>query len=248
MRLFVLVRHGQSELNAAQRVNGDPSVPVPLTAQGRDEAAARPSARRPRARPLRPHAVRADAGDGGDRPRGRHVPVLVERLLDDIDVGDLEGRTIDDYRTWKRAHTRADAFPGGESLDSAALRYADAYASLLARPERRISSSATRSRSATRSTPPPARTSSTGLRTRSATASPTSSTRTGWLERWRGSGHSRAEVRPAPARSPSPALSRRRSARSACRRTSPGDDEVEDETEPAVDRRLPGQALAACTA
>ena len=66
------------------------------------------------------------------------MPLEVEPLLDDIYVGDLEGKTIDDYRAWKRAHTRADAFPGGESLDDAARRYALAYERLLARPERRI--------------------------------------------------------------------------------------------------------------
>jgi broad specificity phosphatase PhoE len=69
---------------------------------------------------------------------GRSVPMEVEPLLDDIDVGDLEGKTIDDYRAWKREHTRGDAFPGGESLDDAARRYALAYERLLARPERRI--------------------------------------------------------------------------------------------------------------
>ena len=35
-------------------------------------------------------------------------------------------------------HTRRDAFPGGESLDDSARRYADAYERLLARPEQRI--------------------------------------------------------------------------------------------------------------
>ena len=66
------------------------------------------------------------------------MPLEVEPLLDDIDVGELEGETIDDYRAWKREHTRADAFPGGESLDDAARRYADAYERLLARREQRI--------------------------------------------------------------------------------------------------------------
>ena len=66
------------------------------------------------------------------------MPLDVEPLLDDIDVGDLEGKAIDDYRAWKRAHTRGDAFPGGESLDDAARRYALAYERLLARPEQRI--------------------------------------------------------------------------------------------------------------
>jgi broad specificity phosphatase PhoE len=59
-------------------------------------------------------------------------------LLDDIDVGDLEGATIDDYHAWKVAHTRAEPFPGGESLDAAALRYARAFRNLLDRPEQAI--------------------------------------------------------------------------------------------------------------
>ena len=139
MRLFILVRHGQSELNAAQRINGDPSVPVALTEQGRQEAAAL-------AVQLAGIAVDVCIQTRFGRTRqtaeialaGRDVPMEVEPLFDDIDVGELEGRTIEDYRAWKRAHTRADAFPGGESLDAAALRYVDAFERLLARPEQRI--------------------------------------------------------------------------------------------------------------
>jgi probable phosphoglycerate mutase len=139
VRLFILVRHGQSELNVSQRINGDPSVEVKLTEQGKAEAAAL--------------AVQL-AGIGldlclhtrFDRTRRtadlalarRDVPVAVEPLFDDIDVGELEGRSLDDYRAWKHAHTRADAFPGGESLDAAARRYADAFERLLARSEPRI--------------------------------------------------------------------------------------------------------------
>jgi broad specificity phosphatase PhoE len=63
---------------------------------------------------------------------------VVEPLLDDIDVGELDGRTIDDYRDWKREHRRSDAFPGGESLDDAARRYARAYRMLAARREEAI--------------------------------------------------------------------------------------------------------------
>ena len=69
---------------------------------------------------------------------GRDVPFKEEPLLDDIYVGDLEGRTLDDYREWKESHTRADRFPGGESLDDAARRYGRAYRKLLERPEERI--------------------------------------------------------------------------------------------------------------
>ena len=66
------------------------------------------------------------------------MPRLEEPLLDDIDVGELEGRMIEDYRAWKRAHRRDDAFPGGESLDDAARRYARGFQALLARPEERV--------------------------------------------------------------------------------------------------------------
>jgi broad specificity phosphatase PhoE len=139
MRLFVLARHGQSALNVTRRVNGDPSVPVALTEQGEAESALLG---------LELAAVGLDlcvhTRFGRTRQTaeialaGRNVPLEVEPLLDDIAVGDLEGETIDDYRAWKRAHTRTDAFPGGESLDDATRRYARAYERLLARPERRI--------------------------------------------------------------------------------------------------------------
>jgi broad specificity phosphatase PhoE len=66
------------------------------------------------------------------------VPLVEEPLLDDIDVGELEGCTIDEYRAWKRQHARSDRFPGGESLDDAARRYARAFRRLLERPESRI--------------------------------------------------------------------------------------------------------------
>ena len=139
MRLFVLVRHGQSELNLTHHVNGDPEVPVGLTDQGREEAAALHlqlagveldlclHTRFGRTRTTAEIAL-------GDRP----VPLEEEQLLDDIYVGELEGQTIAEYRAWKAEHTRQDTFPGGESLDDAARRYADAYERLLGRPEQRV--------------------------------------------------------------------------------------------------------------
>ena len=139
MRLFVLVRHGQTELNAIHRINGDPSIPVALTEQGEAEASAL-------AVQLAGIPVDVCVHTRFDRTRrtaelalaGRDVPFEVEPLLDDIDVGQLEGSTIHDYRDWKHAHTRAEPFPGGESLDAAALRYAGAFEHLLARPEQRV--------------------------------------------------------------------------------------------------------------
>jgi len=52
-----------------------------------------------------------------------------------VRIGELEGLTLDEYRSWKRAHGHSDPFPGGESLDDAAHRYAAAYDRLLQRDE-----------------------------------------------------------------------------------------------------------------
>lgn len=139
MRLFVITRHGESTLNAQNLVNGDPSVSAPLTEKGHAEAQllGQQIAHVPLdvcihsrfGRTLETAEIAL-----GERP----VPLETEPLLDDIDVGELEGHTLEDYRAWKHDHTRADAFPGGESLDDAARRYAQAFQRLLARPEQMI--------------------------------------------------------------------------------------------------------------
>ena len=139
MPLYVIARHGETTLNHERRINGDPTVPVPLTETGREEAnllgqqvAHIPlelcvHSRFPRTRETARIAL-----------AGRDVPFEEVAALDDIDIGELEGKTIDDYRAWKHDHTRHDAFPGGESLDDAARRYADAYEELLQRPESHV--------------------------------------------------------------------------------------------------------------
>lgn len=138
-RLFILARHGESTLNVEQIVTGDPARDVPLTEKGREES--RRLGVQVRNLPL---DVCVITRFGRTREtaeitlEGRDVPLDVEPLFDDIDVGDLEGVTIEDYRAWKRAHTRADQFPGGESLDAAAIRYGRGLQRLLARPERTI--------------------------------------------------------------------------------------------------------------
>ena len=136
MELYVLTRHGESTLNFENRINGDPAVPVALTEKGREEA---------RLLGQQVAHIRLDICicTRFTRTRetaeialeGRDVPIVAEPLLDDIDVGDLEGIPLEDYRAWKRVHTRRDPFPGGESLDAAARRYAQAFRKLLERPE-----------------------------------------------------------------------------------------------------------------
>jgi broad specificity phosphatase PhoE len=136
MELYVIARHGESTLNFENRVNGDPNVPVHLTPKGREEARllGQQIAHIPfdlcvctpfsRTRETAEIAL-----------EGRGVPWEIVRELGDVDIGELEGKSLGDYRAWKREHTRHDPFPGGESLDDAARRYADAYERLLQRPE-----------------------------------------------------------------------------------------------------------------
>jgi broad specificity phosphatase PhoE len=139
VRLFILVRHAHSTLNVEGLVNGDPDVPVPLTEQGREEAASLGHQLAQLPIELCVHTRFGRTRETADGILGeRDVPRLEEPLLDDIDVGELEGVTIEEYRAWKRGHARADAFPGGESLDDAARRYARAFRGLLERPESSI--------------------------------------------------------------------------------------------------------------
>jgi broad specificity phosphatase PhoE len=136
MELYVLARHGESTLNFENRINGDPAVPVALTEKGREEA-------RLLGRQIAHIRLDLCICTRFSRTRdtaeialaGREVPIEVEPLLDDVDVGDLEGIPLESYRAWKREHTRSDPFPGGESLDESARRYAKAFRQLLERRE-----------------------------------------------------------------------------------------------------------------
>ncbi|MGN6796799.1 MAG: histidine phosphatase family protein [Gaiellaceae bacterium] len=138
MRLLLLARHGQSLFNVSGVVNGDPALDQGLSDAGRAAAgelgvqlAAVPidlcvTSQFPRAQ----ETARLALG-----PRAAEVPHEVDPDLDDIRIGELEGRSLAEYRDWKHAHTRSDRFPGGESLDEAAMRYAAAFARLAARTE-----------------------------------------------------------------------------------------------------------------
>jgi 2,3-bisphosphoglycerate-dependent phosphoglycerate mutase len=139
VQLYVIARHGESTLNFENRVNGDPSVPVRLTDKGREESRLLGQqiahipielclhTRFPRTRETAEIAL-----------AGRNIPFEEDAALDDIYLGELEGKTLDEYRAWKREHTRHDRFPGGESLDDAARRYATAFEQVLKRPESSI--------------------------------------------------------------------------------------------------------------
>lgn len=136
MRLFLFARHGQSLFNVDQIVNGDPALDRGLSEQGIEEAER--LAGQLAALPLDLVAV-------SPFPRalqtanialaGREVPHLVDDDLGDVRIGGLEGRTLEAYREAPAHSNRKERFPGGESLDGAALRFAGAFERLLAGEE-----------------------------------------------------------------------------------------------------------------
>ena len=142
MRLLLLARHGQSLFNVDGIVNGDPARDRGLSALGIEEATALG---------LQLAAVRIDLCVVSRFPRAQETarialgearatatPRVVDGELDDIRLGELEGRTLEDYRAWKHGRTRDEPFPGGESLNDAARRYADAYERVLQRDEETV--------------------------------------------------------------------------------------------------------------
>lgn len=138
MRLLLLARHGQSVFNVSGVVNGDPALDQGLSDAGK--AAAESLALELAGVPIElcvtsrfPRAQETARLALGSRAAATHH--MVDADLDDIRIGELEGQTLADYRAWKHAHKRADRFPGGESLDEAAARYAGAFARLAERSE-----------------------------------------------------------------------------------------------------------------
>jgi 2,3-bisphosphoglycerate-dependent phosphoglycerate mutase len=136
MRLFLLVRHGQSLFNVDKVVNGDPALDRGLSEQGIEEAER--LAGQLAALPVDlvavspfPRAVQT----ANIALAGRDVPHLVDEELGDVRIGELEGASLDAYRAATAHSNRKQRFPGGESLDEAALRYARAFDRLLARSE-----------------------------------------------------------------------------------------------------------------
>jgi probable phosphoglycerate mutase len=139
VRLFLLARHGQSLFNVDGVVNGDPLLDRGLSEQGIEEAERLGG--QVGALPLDlvlvspfPRAVQTANIALGTR----EVPHEVDDDLGDVRIGELDGATLDDYRAHPAHDDRRLRFPGGESLDEAALRYAAAFERLLGREERTV--------------------------------------------------------------------------------------------------------------
>jgi broad specificity phosphatase PhoE len=131
----VFARHGESETAARGVVGGD----APLTDAGREQA-------RQLGRDLAPLPLDVCITSGALRAHetaaialaGREVPCAVDDAFRDIGFGEFAGAELDSYREWIAEHPPTDAPPCGESRVVTLRRFARAYRTLLARPERHV--------------------------------------------------------------------------------------------------------------
>jgi broad specificity phosphatase PhoE len=130
MKYLVLVRHGETEWNSDNRVQG--SVDVPLSEKGKAQAAALADA-------LAARGVRFPVAYTSDLSRARETARVVQQRLDvprlavdpllrEMHCGDWEGRSIDAlresepgaYDSWM--DDPAFRIPGGESVEDVRAR------------------------------------------------------------------------------------------------------------------------------
>ena len=138
MESILLARHAESEYSALGLVNGDPSVPVGLTKEGRRQARALGEA-------LVCENVDLCVVTEFVRTRetaelalsGRSLPRVMVPELNDPDYGDFEGASLDEYRAWVAEHGSSVRIPGSrESRLDLVRRYAGGFRIVLERPER----------------------------------------------------------------------------------------------------------------
>jgi broad specificity phosphatase PhoE len=138
MDAVILARHGESVFSERLLVNGEVTVPGPLTSKGEEEA-------RALGRAIADDAIDLCVTSEFERTRqtadlalaGRDVLRLVVPELNDPRYGRFEGGGLEEYRSWAAAAASGDAVPGGgESRRTIVDRYARGFRLLLERDER----------------------------------------------------------------------------------------------------------------
>lgn len=129
---LTLMRHGESDYNVQGRLNGDPAVPVHLTAAGRAAARALGTELAGTAFDLAVHTRFARSRETLEiLLAGRDIPTQVLPELDDVQLGEFEGHGVEEYRAWRRMNGVATRPAGGESRLDALARYADGFERLV---------------------------------------------------------------------------------------------------------------------
>jgi broad specificity phosphatase PhoE len=133
----ILTRHAESSFSAKNLLNGDPYRWNPLTRTGRKQAKRLGEQLRNEPIDLAVTTRFARTRETADIAlEGRPIPRLVVPELDDVKVGEFEGKNVEEMRQWLRDHGQTATPPGGgESRVEAIGRYVAGYRTILNREE-----------------------------------------------------------------------------------------------------------------
>ncbi len=121
---FTLMRHGQTTYNAAQRLNGDPAVPVYLDALGREQCVRRAAELAECTFDVAVHTQFVRTRESLEiLLAGREVPRVCMPDFGDLRLGMFEGRPVREYRLWRTSRSPDERPPGGESRIDGLTRY-----------------------------------------------------------------------------------------------------------------------------
>ena len=133
--MLVLVRHGQSELNAAGRLAG--RLDTPLTELGVAQAKAMAASLADLGEPAA--VISSPLQRARDTAAAIGLPVVVDQRWVELDYGPYDGWLLGDVPAEMWARWRSDASyapPGGESLAALGRRVREACEELLGDPDR----------------------------------------------------------------------------------------------------------------
>ncbi len=140
MRTAILARHGESEMNTQDALNGSVDAAIRLTSAGEEQARRLGEQLADEPIGLCVTSALARARQTADLAlAGRDVPVEAWQELNDPRYGAFEGGPFRAYREWAWGHGSADVPPGeGESRHAIVTRYSDAFRRVLERPEETV--------------------------------------------------------------------------------------------------------------
>jgi len=134
---LLLARHAESAYSARGTLNGDPSIAVSLTEEGRAQARRLGEAIADEPIDLCTVTEFVRTRETAELAlEGRGVPLVVVPELNDHPAGRWEGRPLTEYLEWAHAAPPDEVIPGGTVSRAAVVeRFARGFRILLERPE-----------------------------------------------------------------------------------------------------------------
>jgi probable phosphoglycerate mutase len=136
MNDVIVARHGESIAIAEGIANGDPARDGGLTKEGHRQAQELGRLLEGEQIDLCVTSTLPRTGETGEIAlAGRDVPFTIIDDLDDVRLGDFEGKPRSEYREWVKSHSITTPLPGGgESRVEVALRACRGFERVLALP------------------------------------------------------------------------------------------------------------------